>query len=558
MGLDEEPVPFGPRMYDNRNIGGLFGKSAWRQKTVAVPPKEAASARTPLEEADHRRRLACPTLVRSVREDRGQFLTPSDVARLMAGMFLDLPDEIRLLDAGAGSGSLTAALVEEACSRKPAPRAVRATTFETDDVLHAHLLETMDRCGVECRGAGVEFHSIARREDFVEAAAGAIGAGLFRRPGMSFNAAILNPPYRKIATTSKERAFLHEVGLEATNLYSAFVALAIRLLEPGGQIVAIIPRSFCNGPYFRRFREVLFNETTLKRIHLFESRRDAFREDGVLQENVILLAEKGQTPGSSDDVVISSGPNASVTTVTRTLPRGEVLRKAGADTFLHLPTDEGEDVFAAWIRDLPSTLSDLGLSVSTGRVVDFRATEFLREAPERGTVPLVYPCHLRAGVLTWPIIEGRKPNAIVDCPVSHSLLVRSGFYVLTKRFSSKEERRRVVATVFDPRSVSAEFVGFENHLNYFHNKGLALDGETSAGLAAFLNSTAVDRYFRRFNGHTQVNATDLRSFRYPTQASLQALGRAVQGISMRDQEAVDSKVHEVIPLTPATSPPRGQ
>ena len=54
-------------------------------------------------------------------------------------------------------------------------------------------------------------------------------------------------------------------------------------------------------------------------------------------------------------------------------------------------------------------------------------------------------------------------------------------------------------------------MGFENHLNYFHKKGRGIDMPLARGLAAFLNSTLVDAYFRQFNGHTQVNATDLRS-----------------------------------------------
>ncbi len=42
-----------------------------------------------------------------------------------------------------------------------------------------------------------------------------------------------------------------------------------------------------------------------------------------------------------------------------------------------------------------------------------------------------------------------------------------GTYVLVKRFSSKEEARRVVATVCDPEAVPGDKVGFENHLNVF-------------------------------------------------------------------------------------------
>ena len=53
--------------------------------------------------------------------------------------------------------------------------------------------------------------------------------------------------------------------------------------------------------------------------------------------------------------------------------------------------------------------------------------------------------------------------------------------------------------------------GFENHLNYFHENGEGLPLDLAKGLAAFLNSDAVDQYFRIFSGHTQVNATDLRN-----------------------------------------------
>src|SRR6185295_995357 len=102
------------------------------------------------------------------------------------------------------------------------------------------------------------------------------------------------------------------------------------------------------------------------------------------------------------------------------------------------------------------------------------------------------------------------------------------YYVLLKRFSSKEERRRVVAAVYDPTDIPGPIVGFENHLNYFHHHGRGIDVTLARGLAAFLNSTLVDDYFRQFSGHTQVNATDLRMMRYPTRVQLLALGRRIK------------------------------
>lgn len=94
-------------------------------------------------------------------------------------------------------------------------------------------------------------------------------------------------------------------------------------------------------------------------------------------------------------------------------------------------------------------------------------------------------------------------------------MVPSGPYTLVRRFSAKEERRRVVSAVFDPAGLSFPVIGFENHLNYFHHSGKPLELSLAKGLSAFLNSTLVDSYFRQFNGHTQVNAEDLRALRYP-------------------------------------------
>jgi adenine-specific DNA-methyltransferase len=185
---------------------------------------------------------------------------------------------------------------------------------------------------------------------------------------------------------------------------------------------------------------------------------------------------------------------------------------------------------------LSSNLASLGLTVSTGRVVDFRLKDALRQEPERGTVPLIYPTHFNGGTVHWPKLEARKPNAILDNDDTRQWLVPSGVYLLTKRFTSKEERRRLVACLFDPDKVKAKWLGFENHLNYFHTNGQGLERNLAFGLYAFLNSTVVDQYFRRFSGHTQVNATDLRTLAYPDRDTLQGMGRDMKTLDLSQEE----------------------
>lgn len=195
---------------------------------------------------------------------------------------------------------------------------------------------------------------------------------------------------------------------------------------------------------------------------------------------------------------------------------------------------------------LHSTLASLGVSVSTGRVVDFRLKDSLRWEAEKGTVPLLYPCHFNGGTVHWPKSEGRKPNAILNNDETRPWLVPSGIYLLAKRFTSKEERRRLVACIVDPKEIDAEWLGFENHLNYFHANAGGLDRDLAVGLFAYLNSTVVDQYFRRFSGHTQVNATDLRKLPYPDRKTLQAIGAQLKKLNQPQDELdklVDTYLH---------------
>jgi len=226
------------------------------------------------------------------------------------------------------------------------------------------------------------------------------------------------------------------------------------------------------------------------------------------------------------------------------VPFDWVLKKDDPQAFFHLVVDDDGHAVAQIVESLPCTLSDLLLTVSTGRVVDFRAKNWLRMQPSEETVPLIYPAHFNRGIVVWPKPNNRKPNAILLDQDSFSLMVPAGPYALVRRFSSKEERRRVVAALFDlPSSFSV--VGFENHVNYFHRDGRPLERLLAKGLVAFLNSTLVDVYFRQFNGHTQVNAQDLRALRYPDRNALIALGRRL-GEMLPEQDALDLLVEEVI------------
>ena len=474
----------------------------------------------------------------------GQFLTPTPIADLMVSLFRANFREISLLDAGAGTGALTAALVHRFCNARQKPKSISVTAYELDATLIPQLRATLDKCKNQCDLARISFSATVINEDFIASVVPVVREELFAPRLPQFNMAIANPPYRKIRSDSPARHLLRLAGIETSNLYAGFVALISKLLVTGGELVAITPRSFCNGPYFKPFRVEFLETMSLRRLHVFESRSAAFRGDNVLQENVILYAVKDHLKPDRIVLSSSSGKNGGVVKTRKVVYR-DVVAPSDPDHFIRVIINNAQSEVKSIINRLPSSLLDLCLTVSTGRVVDFRARSYLRREPDSDTVPLIYPTHFDGGFVSWPKENARKPNAILCVEKTRELLVPPGTYVLVKRFSSKEERRRVVASIYDPERIQAPMVGLENHLNYYHCQGHGMPINLAKGLSAFLNSAILDEYFRQFSGHTQVNATDLRALKYPLRESLEMLGRRIVKSDM-PQKALDRLVDKAL------------
>lgn len=462
------------------------------------------------------------------KAELGQVMTPLPMARFMASLFHDLTGSARLLDPGAGIGSLTAAFMDRWRMEHSPDSTFSVTAYECETRLLPFFKANF--FNHDFLGAHVELvHG-----DFIEMAVRELSTWGEKR----YTHAILNPPYAKLASSSKYRRILRQIGIETVNLYSAFVALAILLLEPGGELVAIIPRSWCNGPYYRPFRKFILAHASLERIHLFESRKDIFRDDKVLQENVIVHMVKGKKQG---DVTVSTSLRSgdSISRIS-TYPFSDIVKLGDEESFVHIPDGQQEN----WANNIfTQALDSLGVEVSTGPVVDFRLKEHLVWSTEG--VPLLYPIHIQDYGVVWPK-AGKKPSAIVLNDVTRKwLMPNGGFYVAIKRFSSKEERRRVVAGLVNCQAFKSEWIGFENHLNILHAGRCGLPEALARGFVVVLNSTVFDQAFRLFSGHTQVNSTDLRFMLFPNVNLLEELGRWWMAEGNLSQEAVDNKIGEL-------------
>src|SRR5258708_26450874 len=106
----------------------------------------------------------------------------------------------------------------------------------------------------------------------------------------------MNPPYRKLGPGSAVRQALTFEGADCPKLYCTFLAIGALALRAHGQLVAITPRSFANGPYFGAFRRFFLHQMTLERLHGFQSRSTVFPYSDVMQENIVFTPTRSRTP----------------------------------------------------------------------------------------------------------------------------------------------------------------------------------------------------------------------------------------------------------------------
>ncbi len=435
----------------------------------------------------------------------GQFFTPALAAQILAAMpRIPKGGTLRVLDPGAGSGILTAAIVDRV--RREAPDVtVVVTAVEMDASLRTPLAETLGNC--EEAGAITQLID----DDFVAWALSTSDR---------FDLVIQNPPYRKLQSGSTTHTVLRSVGVDVPNIYAAFLALGLRLLDSGGQQVSITPRSWMNGTYYGAFRHDFVRRAGIDAIHTFESRSKVFGDTGVLQEAIIVTATVGSHP---DEVVVHTSHDHREEASQRRVTYSDVV----TDDFIHVPATQSDSDAVTWMERASCTLAEIGLSVSTGRVVDFRSRDFLSPKRTPESAPMVYSANFRGTEVVHPQLGAKKPQWFTADPLTAAkLLVPPGEYVLVKRFSAKEEKRRVVAALWSHEDAPA----FDNKLNYFHDSKHGIDPLVALGLSKWLNSSQVDRYFRVFSGHTQVNAGDLRQMRFPTLMQLRALAASSEDI----------------------------
>lgn len=485
------------------------------------------------------------------QESLGQYFTPVEVANYMASMLsIPLARNIKILDPGAGSGILAASSIKFLIENDPKStgKTYEAYLYEIDKAVIPFLTKSMKHLQKWCLERNISFEFTVINKDYILENASVLDdePSLFKKE--MFDVVISNPPYFKVSKDDMRAIACDKVVYGQPNIYSLFMAVSAAQLNAGGQFLFITPRSFSSGQYFKAFRKFLFENISLEKIHVFGSRTDAFNRDAVLQENIICYGKRTQEHSDCRITILSSsGKHDLQSSKSFTLPSAEVLDKKN-DWSLALPANRDDAQLLKSIKSWNNSLEKMSLKISTGPVVPFRATEHLHAKKLKTSVPLLWIQHVHPMTAKFPLEFFRKEQWIEQSVSSKKLLVENQNMILMRRFSPKEEFRRLTVAAYVKNDLDFKYLGLENHLNYIYSKEKILPLEELFGLTAFLNSKIFDSFFRITNGNTQVSATELRSAPLPDKKSLIEIGKMILKSKHQIHSEIDIIVNEVLEI----------
>ena len=453
------------------------------------------------------------------RKKYGQFFTSKETARFMSKLY-SIPknkSEVSILDAGAGSGILSCALIER-LEQMDFVQKIELTCYENDDNILGLLRENLHTCQANSRKE-IQINIIT--ENYITSQYLDFNHMLGGNPeSKKYDFVIGNPPYMKIPKDAPEATAMPKVCYGAPNLYFIFAAMGLFNLDTDGEMVYIIPRSWTSGAYFKRFRQYFLTEGKLEHIHLFVSRNKVFDKEDVLQETIIIKVKKtSQTP---EKVILTSSQSSSDFDNLTSLTVPYSLVVSGEDYYVYLVTDEEEVSVLERLHRFNQTLPDIGLKMKTGLTVDFRNREILRDDAEEGAIPLFYSQHIKQGEVQFPI-QKEHEYVVTD---QKGLIQDNRNYLFVKRFTAKEEKRRLQCGVYLSRKYPQyQKISTQNKINFIDGLRTEMSECLVYGLYVIFNSTLYDEYYRILNGSTQVNSTEINAMPVPDLESIQEMGR---------------------------------
>jgi adenine-specific DNA-methyltransferase len=443
-----------------------------------------------------------------------QYFSEDAIAKQMSSM-LNISNGAVIGDHGAGTGILGAAVIAKTITDLPVssqPLVLKA--YEIDELLHSTFYNCIEHLNSFASKQWAPTPKVSLKKDFTEIAPDLISG----TQKALLDAVIVNPPYMKLNQSTPLAKLMKENVVSTPNIYVVFLVLSIMLLKDKGEMVAIVPRSFCSGDYFKNFRVWLKEQGCIDWFVRYKRRSNLFKGDNVLQENVTFHFIKGIKQQKFVRISLCESPekpaiNESYVDSNDVMPTDS--------SYFFLPGDDKELEALHTIRKQPYCTKDWKMNISTGKLEDCRVQDSLyEEAPSCEWVPVIYSQHWQRGCtdLNWDSKECKKPKFLAINDKTKSKLIPRGNYILIKRISSNDDRsgRCHVCVVTEESELKGELWAIDNHIQVIRgDKNYPFTPEEAKALGAYLMSETIDHVLKLVSGTTQINKNDLLQLKYP-------------------------------------------
>ncbi|TFH46324.1 MAG: hypothetical protein E4G94_02685, partial [ANME-2 cluster archaeon] len=336
------------------------------------------------------------------RKEKGQYFTPKLTSDFMVRQFDNLTnrEKVRILDPCAGVGIFESAICDYLLAQEKKPK-ISFHIYEIDEQVIKFLRRNMQKCKELMTRHGFEIKYKIYKKDFILSNAFYFNnEGSFDYDRDGYDLVISNPPYYKLRKESPYSIAMRSLIQGQPNIYPLFMALSAKLLRDNGEMTFLTPRSYCGGAYFKVFRKWFFEHMIPIKIHVFESRDARFKKHNVLQEILILTVMRSSELTKKITITKSIGENYEIDdSAIRCFNYHDVILKSTNDVMVRIPTSEIDMQLVKNFEKFKSNVKTSGYKVSTGKVVPFRATDYLLEntSTEKNSVPLIWMQNIKNG-----------------------------------------------------------------------------------------------------------------------------------------------------------------
>ena len=474
----------------------------------------------------------------------GRLFTKKDTARLMANMFEIDPEKsaYTILDPGAGTGILSAAAVEHICKNSQACKQIFLTCFESNPAFVPMLEDNLERIRKKCRhDYDVKLFVTVYAENYLTDAKKHYTVTFFDIIEDKYDLIICNPPTELCEKYSEDAEGVGGISQLKLSRAFLFAKMAATHLEEKGQLAIILPTTYASASQLQAIRKEISDGLSVSAIHLFVGKQKNASRAIPLKKNFVICYKNAKKP---EKIAISTSSDSGKDVTT--LPPVSYDFVVDADTgVLTLPKSVEDTKIVQYISDFPETLSSLGLKMSTGLIVDSKCDGLLFTEPVNGTVPLIRPAAMKAGVITFP--QPIKKQYIA--PVNPSLVQRNKNMIIIKRVPAKSDERFVNASIYLASQLpNYKYISTHNKINFIDTKDK--HDEMSArfifGLYALLNSTIYDRYISIMSKSKQINSKEMRDLPLPARNIIENMGMRLMSLRQTTVQACDSIVNPTL------------